>query len=214
MRTRRSAFLALVAASSSRTSAPRRPISAARRAVASRTTVASYARLQFSWTGLYIGAHVGYGWSDVDWQFAATPGVSTSHSGGGGAGRRPDRLQHPDQAVSCSASRPTSRARGIDGSTACPGAGFNCGHSFNWMASAARPRRHRRQRQPHAALRHGGRRLGRRRLRRQGCRHRRHLRHRLLQHAMSAGSPAAASSTCSRRTSPRGSNISTTASTR
>src|SRR5262249_54831132 len=27
----------------------------------------------FSWTGLYIGAHVGYGWSEVDWQFAATP---------------------------------------------------------------------------------------------------------------------------------------------
>jgi outer membrane immunogenic protein len=23
----------------------------------------------------------------------------------------------------------------LDGSTACPGAGLNCGHSFNWMAS-------------------------------------------------------------------------------
>src|SRR5262245_26139528 len=38
----------------------------------------------FSWTGLYIGTHVGYGWSDVDWQFADTPGFPTGHTGGGG----------------------------------------------------------------------------------------------------------------------------------
>ena len=72
MRTKRSVFLALAAsvafvqaaAAADLGGAPRRPINDAplRHEPA------------FSWSGLYIGAHVGYGWSDADWQFDATPG--------------------------------------------------------------------------------------------------------------------------------------------
>jgi outer membrane immunogenic protein len=35
----------------------------------------------FTWTGLYVGAHAGYGWSDIDWQDAT--GFSGGHRGEG-----------------------------------------------------------------------------------------------------------------------------------
>ncbi len=77
---------------------------------------------------------MGYGWSDADWQFAATPGVSTNHSGGGAlvGGQIGYNIQMRQYVFGVEADLSSA---GIDGSTACPGAGFNCGHSFNWMAS-------------------------------------------------------------------------------
>ncbi len=41
-----------------------------------------YHEAPFSWSGLYIGAHVGYGWSDVDWR--EVPAFNGSHDGSGG----------------------------------------------------------------------------------------------------------------------------------
>lgn len=46
----------------------------------------------FSWTGLYLGAHAGYGWSNADWAWsipglAETAGVSSSGSGFVGGGQ-------------------------------------------------------------------------------------------------------------------------------
>lgn len=88
----------------------------------------------FTWTGLYIGAHVGYGWSDTDWQFDLTPGVSTGHEGSGwlGGGQIGYNLQRGALVFGVEADFSSTN---IDGSTACPNAGFNCGHTVNWLAS-------------------------------------------------------------------------------
>jgi outer membrane immunogenic protein len=88
----------------------------------------------FTWTGLYIGANVGYGWSNSDWQFAATPGTSTSHSGTGGlvGGQIGYNLQVRQYVFGAEADL---SGTWLDGSTACPNAAFNCSHSFNWLAS-------------------------------------------------------------------------------
>ncbi|MGE0850845.1 MAG: outer membrane protein [Hyphomicrobiaceae bacterium] len=88
----------------------------------------------FTWTGLYIGGHVGYGWSDADWQFSATPGVSTGHTGEGGlaGGQIGYNIQTGHFVFGVEADLSGSW---MDGSTACPNAGFDCGHSFNWLAS-------------------------------------------------------------------------------
>jgi outer membrane immunogenic protein len=132
MRTTRSVFLALVASvaftqaavAADLGGAPRRPV---------HDEVVSYGPA-FSWTGLYIGAHVGYGWSDADWQFDATPGISTNHTGTGGlvGGQIGYNIQVRQFVFGAEADLSSAW---IDGSTACPGAGFNCGHRFNWMAS-------------------------------------------------------------------------------
>lgn len=88
----------------------------------------------YSWTGLYIGAHVGYGWSDLDWQFDNTPGIPTGHGGTGGllGGQIGYNLQ-VNQFVFGIEGDLTSAW--IDGSTSCPNAAFNCSHSYNWLAS-------------------------------------------------------------------------------
>jgi outer membrane immunogenic protein len=88
----------------------------------------------YTWTGLYIGAHVGYGWSDADWQFDATPGVSTSHDGRGwlGGGQIGYNWQSGALVFGLEADLTSS---GIGGSTPCPNATFNCSHDVNWLAS-------------------------------------------------------------------------------
>ncbi len=88
----------------------------------------------FSWSGLYIGAHVGYGWSDADWQFADTPGISTNHSGEGGllGGQIGYNIQSGRFVFGVEADMSSAW---LDGGTACPNPAFNCDHSFNWIAS-------------------------------------------------------------------------------
>ena len=88
----------------------------------------------FSWTGFYLGAHLGYGWSDLDWQFANTPGIATGHTGGGGliGGQIGYNLQVNQLVFGLEADMSGSW---VDGNTACPNAGFSCSHSLNWLAS-------------------------------------------------------------------------------
>jgi outer membrane immunogenic protein len=88
----------------------------------------------FSWTGLYIGAHIGYGWSDADWQFALTPGVSTSHNGSGGlaGGQIGYNIQMRQYVFGVEADLSSAW---LEGNTACPAPAFNCGHSVDWLAS-------------------------------------------------------------------------------
>jgi outer membrane immunogenic protein len=132
MRTKRLAFLALVGsiamghatAAADLGGAPRSPINDA---------LLPYGPA-FSWTGLYLGAHIGYGWSDVDWQFANTPGISTSHGGAGGllGGQIGYNIQVRQFVVGAEADLSSAW---FAGSTSCPDAAFNCAHSFDWMAS-------------------------------------------------------------------------------
>ena len=55
--------------------------------------VVEYAR-PFSWTGFYVGLHVGYGWNDQDWQFV--PGTTSTDQDGDG--RR--QLEHGQPVLS------------------------------------------------------------------------------------------------------------------
>lgn len=132
MRAKRSVFLAMVAsvafthaaAAADLGGAPRRPIN---------DEPLPYGPA-FSWTGLYIGAHVGYGWSDADWQFAAVPGVSTNQGGSGAlvGGQIGYNIQVRQFVFGAEAD---ISGAWLDGSAACPNPAFNCGHSINWMSS-------------------------------------------------------------------------------
>jgi outer membrane immunogenic protein len=78
----------------------------------------------FSWSGLYIGAHAGYGWSDVEDSIGLA-----SHDGDGWlAGAQIGyNLQSGKFVFGLEADM---SGVFVDGSTAC------CGHEFNWLASA------------------------------------------------------------------------------
>lgn len=89
---------------------------------------------QFSWTGIYVGAHVGYGFSDLDWQFEATPGISTSHTGDGGLLGAQIGYNVQVRQFVFGVEADMSGAF-IDGGTACPNPAFDCSHTFNWLAS-------------------------------------------------------------------------------
>ena len=132
MQTKRFVFLAIVAAiafsqaaaAADLGGAPRRPV---------RDESIPYGPA-FSWTGLYIGAHVGYGWSDADWQFADTPGISTNHMANGGllGGQIGYNFQVQKLVFGLEADLSSTW---LQGSAACPNPAFNCGHSYNWMGS-------------------------------------------------------------------------------
>lgn len=80
----------------------------------------------FSWTGFYVGTHVGYGWSDVDWQ--EVPAFSGSHSGSGGvAGGQIGYNWQAGRAVY--GVEADLSGSWIDGGNNC------CGHTVNWLAS-------------------------------------------------------------------------------
>ena len=139
----------------------------------------------YSWSGLYIGVHAGYGWSDLDWTGGGTT-VGDSGEGWVGGGQIGYNWQRGALVFGVEADISGS---GIDGSTVCPNPADDCRTRRQLAGLRARAAWRHGQRQPHAVLRHGRRRLGRRRLHRQ-------RQARLLRHAISAGWRAAASSTC------------------
>ena len=79
----------------------------------------------FSWTGLYVGAHFGYGWSDIDWREGA---FTASHDGSGwllgaqiGYNWQVGRLVWGIESDISSS--------WIDGGSGC------CGHGIDWLYS-------------------------------------------------------------------------------
>jgi outer membrane immunogenic protein len=88
----------------------------------------------FSWSGLYVGTHVGYAWSETDWQDALTPGLSSNHTGSGwlAGGQIGYNIQVRRLVFGAEAD---ASGAWVDGTTSCTTRGFNCGHSYNWLAS-------------------------------------------------------------------------------
>lgn len=94
--------------------------------------VVEYAR-PFSWTGFYVGLHVGYGWNDQDWQFV--PGAtSTDQDGDGffGGGQIGYNWQTGSIVFGIEADAAWAA---IEGDKICPNPAFSCQHDVNWMAS-------------------------------------------------------------------------------
>ena len=94
--------------------------------------VVEYVR-PFSWTGFYVGLHVGYGWNDQDWQFDTSP-VSTDHDGDGifGGGQIGYNWQTGTIVFGIEADAAWAS---IDGDKICPNGANNCEHEVNWLAS-------------------------------------------------------------------------------
>jgi outer membrane immunogenic protein len=78
----------------------------------------------FSWTGFYVGAHLGFGWSDLDWE-----AVSNSLDGSGALAGGQIGYNWQRGAIVFGVEADAS-ASWVDGNTA----GF--GHSVDWATSA------------------------------------------------------------------------------
>jgi outer membrane immunogenic protein len=80
----------------------------------------------FTWTGFYVGTHLGYGWSDIDWQ--ETPAFDGTHDGSGwlAGGQIGYNWQAGRFVYGVEADLSSSW---IDGGNNC------CGHDINWLAS-------------------------------------------------------------------------------
>jgi outer membrane immunogenic protein len=85
----------------------------------------------YSWSGLYIGVHAGYGWTDIDW---TAGGTTVNDNGGGwlGGGQVGYNWQRGALVFGVEADISSS---GIDGTTTCPGSASACSHDVNWLAS-------------------------------------------------------------------------------
>jgi outer membrane immunogenic protein len=80
----------------------------------------------FSWTGLYVGGHVGYGWSDIDWR--EEPAFTAGHDGSGwlAGGQVGYNWQRGRLVFGIEADISSSW---IEGGSGC------CGHGINWLTS-------------------------------------------------------------------------------
>jgi outer membrane immunogenic protein len=87
----------------------------------------------FSWTGLYIGAHVGYAWSETDWHDALSSSVTGSSGGGSLAGAQIGYNYQMRQLVL--GAEADASGTWLNGNTSCPNSAFNCGYSYNWLTS-------------------------------------------------------------------------------
>lgn len=91
-----------------------------------------YYERAFSWTGLYVGANIGHGWSDADWSFNGSSLAGNTGSGG---------LFGVQLGYNWQAGRAVFGVEGdvatawMDGASSCPNPSFDCRHELNWMAS-------------------------------------------------------------------------------
>ncbi len=86
----------------------------------------------YSWAGFYIGAHVGYGWSDLDWTIL--PATVLDHTGRGyvAGGQIGFNWQWNKLILGVEFD---GAASGIKGSVACPNAAFSCSHKIDSLWS-------------------------------------------------------------------------------
>jgi outer membrane immunogenic protein len=85
----------------------------------------------YSWSGLYVGGHAGYGWTDIDWTAAGST-VNDDGTGWFGGGQIGYNWQRGSLVFGVEAD---ISGTGIEGSTACPNPAADCSHAINWLAS-------------------------------------------------------------------------------
>lgn len=85
----------------------------------------------FTWTGLYVGVHGGFGWSDADWNFSAS---TLSHSGYGGVlgGQIGYNIQAGSAVLGLEGDYSGAWLGGAD---PCPNPAWGCHHDVNSLAS-------------------------------------------------------------------------------
>ena len=87
----------------------------------------------YDWSGVYIGLHIGGGWGDADLVFPTVPSASNTDVDGifGGA-----QVGYDYQAGNWVFGAVADfSASGIDGTSPCPNAAFNCPVDVNWLAT-------------------------------------------------------------------------------
>jgi outer membrane immunogenic protein len=128
MKLLRALFLGLVASGAFATAAAAADLGGAKRGRVSEDPTPYQA--PFTWTGFYVGTHLGYGWSDVDWQETGSA-FNGSHDGSGwlAGGQIGYNWQAGRLVYGVEADISSSWVDGSGGNNDC------CGHSINWLAS-------------------------------------------------------------------------------
>jgi outer membrane immunogenic protein len=124
----RALFLGLVASCAFATATAAADLGGAKRERVSEGPIVPH-QAPFSWTGFYVGTHLGYGWSDVDWQESS--GFNGSHDGSGwlAGGQIGYNWQAGRLVYGVEADISSSWIDGSGGNNDC------CGHTVNWLAS-------------------------------------------------------------------------------
>jgi outer membrane immunogenic protein len=90
----------------------------------------------FTWTGAYIGLHVGGAWGDKDWTIASDDGPTfTSHEVSGFIGGAQIGYNWQFDRIVAGAEAEVSWAN-VDGDNPCPNPAAVCGTEIRWMGSA------------------------------------------------------------------------------
>lgn len=87
----------------------------------------------FSWTGIYIGGHVGWGWGSKDWTTIPAPGVASHDTDGFiGGGQIGFNYQTGQLVLGLEADASWSDMKGTG---LCANPAFTCGTDVNWLST-------------------------------------------------------------------------------